>query len=258
MTTQATRPMVLAVLILSASFAHAVPYQIPDAELLDSGVEQYSGYSSATSTLDGKAALPGQGVEYLVTLSGPDDGKMGIGDPWPTSIEAGLGWDSLLRHWTSLDSYDSYQMSISYTSGPVGDIDVSLLMNTGLTGPSGFPSNDVTNNTFWAGPWTTISLGEAVLIELDFDYAWAWDISDNKEPHTGGGLMWPDGEWYPINSRDLNEVSNIGFQIADFDADVLGGGQITLELNAVPEPATLLLLATGCCALAWRRRGRAF
>ena len=117
-------------------------------------------------------------------------------------------------------------------------------MNTGLTGGSGNPSNDPTNDTFWAGPWLTLSLGQMATLTLDFAGAEAWNISDNKAPHTGGGLGWADGGTYAINDRDRNEVSNIGLQMADFDGDALGN-QVTLHMNAVPEVPTTVMVALG-------------
>ena len=75
---------------------------------------QLAGYSSSSSTLDGKVDVAGPGVQFLMTLAGADDGKIGIGDPWPTDSAAGFGWDPVLSHWTSLAGNDSYQMTIQY------------------------------------------------------------------------------------------------------------------------------------------------
>lgn len=247
---------VAALVVLAGSGrAGADFYAVPDAELMTTGFGVIPGFSGSSSTLDGKTDVPGPGVQFLVTLAGPDSGKMGIGDPWPTDAAAGLGWDPVLGHWTSLAAFDSYQMTVQYLSGPAGDIDIALLLNTGLTGPSGYPSNDATNDTFWGGPWISLALGETKTLTLDFGGAEAWNISDNKTPHTGGGLGWADGGTYAINDRDRNEISNIGLQVADFDGDVLGQGQMTLHLN-VPEPATLSILAAGLAVLGRPRRRR--
>lgn len=236
-----------------APCALGTPYTLPDAELLSAQFIQLAGFSTSSSTLDGKADVPGPGVAFLVTLAGADDGKIGIGDPWPADPAAGFGWDPVLSHFTSLNGYDRYQMTVTYADGPAGsDIDVGLFLNTGLTGPSGFPSSDLTNDTFWAGPWETLSLGESTSLSLIFAAAEAYNITDNKVPHTGGGLGLADGFLYAINTRDRFEISNIGLQIADFDGDVLGS-QITLLLN-IPEPTTLTLLALGGLGLRRRRR----
>ncbi len=239
-----------AALALCAGFAHGLTYTIPDAELADTEFTKLSGYSGSGSTLDGRSDVPGPGVTFLIKLAAPDNGKIGIGDPWPTDAAAGFAQDPLHGHMTSLAAYDTYQMTIRYVSGPAGsDIDVSLIMNTGLTGASGSPANDWTNDTFWGGAWMSLALGETKTLTLDFGGAEAWNISDNKAPHTGGGLGWANGGIYAINDRDRNEITNIGLQVADFDGDALGN-QVTLHLNAVPEPVTLAGLALGVGSLA--------
>jgi len=241
--------------------ALAGPYLCPDAELLLPDFGPLAYYSTSGSTLDGKVDVPGPGVAFLMTLLGPDNGKLGIGDPWQTNPAAGLGWDPVLHHSTSLASYSSYEMPVTYVAGPPGStVNVALILNTGLCGGSGYPSSDPTNDTFWSGDWVTLSLGQAATLALDFDWAEAWNISDNKWPHTGGGLGLPNGQHYAIDGfggRDRYEISNIGLQIADFDGDALGG-QVVLYLNApIPEPASVVLLAAGVAALLRRRRRRA-
>jgi hypothetical protein len=236
------------------------PYVVPDAELNNSTeFRQLSGYATgSTSTLNSRTDVDGPGVHFDMTLSGASNGKMALGDPWPTSSNAGLGWDPVLNHYTSLSSYGSYQMVIRYETGPVGsDLNISLIMNTGLTGVSGYPSSDATNDTFWAGSWVTIGVGETKTLTLDFSSAEAWNISDNKDPHTGGGLGLTNGGWYAINDRDLNEITNIGLQIADFDGDALGRS-VTLHLNeqAVPAPAGFALLSLGSGLVVLIRRLR--
>jgi hypothetical protein len=260
-------PVLLAA-VSCASAATVNPYVLPDEELMDSEFKQISGYGGAsTSTLNSRTDVSGSGVQFNMTLSGANNGKIGIGDSWPTSANAGLGWDPVQKHYTSLANFDGYQMTIQYVSGPVGsEVNVSLIMNTGLTGPSGFPnwnqeekdfSGDKSNDTFWAGAWVTIGVGETKTLTLDFSSAEAWNITDNKDPHTGGGLGLPNGGWYAINDRDQNEITNIGLQIADFDGDVLGQSA-TLHLNAQPVPApaglALLSLGSGLVVLIRRRR----
>ena len=248
--------MGLILLLASAAPALPDPYRLPDEELLVSDFGQLPGFGNNNSTLDGKTDVAGSGVLFHITLDGGQSGKMGIGDPWPTDSAAGLGWDPVLRHSTSLAYYDTYTMKVAYVSGPSGStIDVSLLLNTGLTGPSGDPSGDSTNDTFWGGPWTTLSLGEEKNLTLDFGGAEAWNISDNQAPHTGGGLGWADGGIYAINERDRYEISNIGLQVADFDYNSLDDVSISLHLNAAPEPISLAFMGSAfVAAVAWRMR----
>jgi len=138
---------------------------------------------------------------------------------------------------------------VFFPSGPANsDVDIGLIMNTGLTGPSGYPSNDWTNDTFWASPWVNLGVGQTATLVLDFNAAEAWNVSDNKVPHTGGGLGWANGGIYAINDRDRNEVSNIGVQLADWDGDAMGQA-IALELNAIPEPGAFALLLSGLLGL---------
>jgi len=224
-------------------------YHIPDAELLNTGEDPeafvvLTEWSDSSSTLDQRDDVAGEGVVYWITLEGADDGKIGFGDPWPTSGDAGFGWDDGLDHWTSLAAYGCYEMVISYVNGPTGsEIDVGLFLNTGLTGESGFPSWDSSNDTYWDNDWTTLSLGETKTLRLDFNDARADHIYDNKVPHTGGGQEWPDWGWYAINDRDRNEISNIGFQVADFDGDALGNA-IQIALN-VADPTAAQVQVTG-------------
>ena len=119
-------PLSLILVLVFARAASAVPYVLPDEELLVGGFGQLGGFSGSTSTLDGRIDIAGPGVQFNIALSGADNGKMGIGDPWPINPAAGLEYDSELDHFSSLAAYDSYQMTISYLSGPAGDINVAV------------------------------------------------------------------------------------------------------------------------------------
>jgi hypothetical protein len=249
-------------LVAALGRATAGPYRLPDAEMMSGQFAQLPGYSGSSSTLDGRLDVPGPGVEFQITLRGPDNGKLGLGEPdWPLDPAAGLDPDpgvpgECQAHAnSSLANYTLYEMWVTYIEGPAGsDIDIGLILNTGLTGPSGFPVSDPTNDTFWGGSWVTVPLGGTAHLVLDFASAQAYNITNNKVPHTGGGQGLPDGAQYTINDRDLHEISNIGLQIADFNGDALGS-QIRVQLTVVPEPAsTAFLLLAG--AIACRRRAR--
>jgi hypothetical protein len=130
--------------------------------------------------------------------------------------------------------FTGYAMRLENLDGAA--VWVQICVNTGFTGPSGTPSNDVTNNTFWAcSPgWRELGPGEELLVILDFDGAIAYGISDNKIPHTGGGLAWPEGGMYAINAFDRAEVSAIGFEVADFSGT---NPEAVLRLTPVPADA---------------------
>lgn len=241
----------------TSALAEAV-YSLPDAELLSSEFTKRWGSGTLTSRTD-----TGDGVRFNLTMgNASDDGKIGIGDNYPVSSAAGLLWDDELHHFSSLAAYGSYQMVFRYDTGPANsELNLCLYMNTGLTGPSGYPSNDLTNNTYWQGAqgeaeygWITIALGETVTVNLDFDNAWADGINDNQDPHTGGDLGWADQDWYTINMRDRHEISHLGFQVADFDHDALGSA-VSLHVSGVPTPGAFVLLGFGGgIALLIRRR----
>jgi len=221
-------------------------YRLPDGELMSGEFDQLPYYSLSDSTLDDRIDVAGQGAVYGLTLKGEDSGKIGIGElSWPVASVAGLDYDPGVpgecqpHDNSSLAAYSCYEMTVSYLAGPAGSsINVGLIMNTGLTGPSGYPSNESSNNTFWQSIWTTIPLGQTVtLLQLDFSGATAYEVNDNEVPHSEGGLESPEGGIYTINDRDRHEISNIGLQIADFDGGALltEGYPIQIALN-VTEP----------------------
>ena len=209
-------------------------YGLPDAEMMDSGFGDLGWV--AASSLDSKTLID-PGVEFAITLGSTSGDKIGIGDDYPVGALAGFDLDDdpsdpdALGEQTSLAAYEAYQMVVTYVSGPAdSDIDFKLHLNTGLTGGSGYPSGDWTNDTYWGGTWIGLSVGQSAIAIHDFESAEAWNIGDNEVPHTGGGLGWTDGGLYAINSRDRNEITNIGFEVNDFDDDARSG-QIVIRLE---------------------------
>ena len=233
----------IAMVLAAVATAAAGPYTIPDAELAANFAVEWG-----TGTL-AKTDVAGPGVEFLMTV--PD--KTAVGDNYPVGDQAALLWDPVLHHFTSLAAYDSIAVVIRYVSGPAGsDVDVHLFLNTGLTGPSGNPSDEPANDTFWGGTWVTLAVGETRTVVLDFSAAEAYNAADNPEPHSGAGQAWVDGDVHAINDRDRHEVSHLGIEVSDFDGDT-GGQAVALLLN-VPEPATAALLSAGLASLLLRRR----
>jgi len=240
-------------------------YVIPDAEMANHFTEKSDGNSSITSVID----VAGPGVGFDLDLADPSlygDGKTLTKDDWAIHSDAGLasdgGWypnDPNLPHASahnnvSIAAWDKIQMKVTVLSGPAGgDLDIHLFMSTGMTGASGYPSSDLTNDTFWAGDWVNVKVGEWAILTLDFNDCEAWNITDNKFPHTpagGGG----NGDRYAINERDRREVTAMGFEFADFDLD-LGGGQVQILIDPVPEPASLGLISLGAVLISLRRKG---
>lgn len=172
-----------------------------------------------------------KGVPELgqVELIVPVKGTTVVGDNWPISRELGVGWDPVLKHWTSLAAYKRYRMTLRYAGGP-GALRIRLFMNTGLTGPSARPPNTKANDTLWMGPQQEVAPGRTVELELDFSRAQAFNIEDNPEPHTGADSSVTDGQWTAINTRDLNELSNIGLTL-EFVDEVHRGKDVTLVIE---------------------------
>jgi hypothetical protein len=201
---------------------------LPDNEYLAADFAKRYGPGVVVSAVD----VAGPGVEF--TFSGIGSGGTGVSDNFPVNDVGQI----LPSHGNGdFSNFDGYRTR--FTNRALGDVNISLYLNTGFTGPSGNPSNDSTNDTFWQSPWVTIAPGASQLILLDFNAAVPYNIGDNKLPHTQG----TNGVVTAINAYDRTEVSNIGFQVADFNAD-LAGQSIVIDIN-VPEPSAISLLGSG-------------
>jgi len=229
---------------LSAGF-----YVFPDEELMSSGFQTEPWGSGQ---LVDKEDLPEGGVRVTLRLgSHADQGKTVVGDDWPVAATAGLAWDggylpngpsephAQPHSNVSINHWQRIALPVRHVAGS-GPVAIKLFMNTGLTGPSGYPANDWRNNTAWVSAQVQLEAGEAATVVLDFDDAQVWGASDNPLPHSGHGLDWPDGTQHPINERDRHEVTNLGFE-----AYGPAGETILLELNPPLPPPVLRLLAHG-------------
>jgi hypothetical protein len=85
-------------------------------------------------------------------------------------------------------------------------------MNTGLTGPSGYPVSDWRNNTACFSAPVRLEVGQFATVVVDFDNAHVRGASDNPAPHSGHGLGWADGTHHAINEKDRHEVTNISLE----------------------------------------------
>ncbi|NQU12060.1 hypothetical protein HQ590_14795 [bacterium] len=242
------RPLAAAVLlsgglVLVASCGRAAFVTLPEDLLLGS---EFSSSAWGPATLS-RSDLPGPAVRFA--LDGLTAASTGIKDDYPVSD---IGQVIPSHGSGDFSIFDRYELTIRNVNG-TGSTWVSLVLNTGFTGPSGVPSNDPTNDTFWQSPWTELVAGQTATLVLDFADAVPYSISDNQNPHTHGGASWPDGVSTAINGWDRAEVSAIGFQVADFSGS---GSQATLEIQpaVVPEPANLVVWGLLLVFLAGRGR----
>jgi hypothetical protein len=252
--------LVVAIAPLPGIAADSV-FTIPRSQLLSDS--EFGTKAWGPGTLVSRTAGPGDAVDFAFTGLGTSG--TGVKDDYPVDPVYG---QVLPSHGNGdFSGFSGY--ALRFENLDDGAAWIHLCMNTGFTGASGTPSNDVTNNTFWTSSpgWQELGPGGDLLVILDFDGAIAYQISDNKAPHSGGGLGWPDGDVYAINPFDRKELSAIGFEIADFaganpdavirltpvpaDAgigvdipDVGLGGAVALE--AYPNPGRALTIRIAC------------
>jgi hypothetical protein len=190
--------------VLSGSAFGAPKWKPSDAYL--SGSEFVYEYGPATLIF--KIDLAKKGVAYALT--GVYKDPTGIGDNFPLDVASGAAMHPVFNSVPSdLSAYGKVELEFQ-NLGP-DDVSVNVFMNTGFTGPGncgGGPACD----TFWENGWTLIQAGKKKKVKLDFKKAIAWNISDDP---VNTGLV--DGNTYAIFR--LDEVTNFGFQVADFTAD---------------------------------------
>lgn len=226
------------ILIVCAASGFAVPFTIPEIELLGS---EFAGSAWGWPVV--RTDVPGSAVQFSFTEL--DVSSTGIKDDYPVDTVYGQNLPSHANG--DFSCFDGYALWIENLDD--ASVWVSLFINTGFTGPSGVPSNNPANDTFWQSAWCELSAGECELLYLDFDDAIPWHVEDNPLPHTQGGT---DGVPMAINPYDRTELDAIGFQIyadANPEASVL-----VTPYAAIPEPATLMLLAAGLAGVIIRRR----
>ena len=186
---------------------------------------------------------PGTAVRF--TFLELDLGSTGLKDDYPVDGVYGQILPSHARG--DFSNFDGYALWVTNTDA--NSLFMSLFINTGFTGPSGIPSNNPANDTFWQSPWQELAPHERTLLYLDFDDAIPYHVEDNPLPHTQGGI---DGVAMPINAYDRTEVDAIGFQAY---SDNNPEASVLIEpYAAIPEPSTLLLIMLGLGVMSYSRR----
>ena len=219
--------------------ASAIPFTVPEAELLGAEWSAAAWGDSLT-----RSDLPGPAVRFTFDL--PAGVGAGVKDDYPVAPAYGQVIPSHANG--DFSPFDAFRLWVTNESAP--PVLASLFINTGFTGPSGFPSNNPANDTFWQSPWTELAPGVPTLLQLSFNNAIPYHVEDNPPPHTQGGT---DGVAMPINALDITEVDAIGLQLYS-----PGGARVELAVEpyVIPEPATLLLLGVSLGPLACVRLRR--
>jgi hypothetical protein len=217
-------------LITNGYFAHHASAEfmtLYNTELLGSGEFGVVAYGPATFTRS-KAANDG----VIFNFSGLTGSGTGVKDDYPVANHGQILPSHGNGDFSNINTYE-----ILVTNNDDKNIAFSLFINTGFTGPSGNPSNDPTNDTFWNSPWIDIAPKQTEQIVFKFNNALPWSIGDNKLPHTLG----TDGTATAINAFDNAEVSAVGFQVADFTGSNPNGA-ITINQFMSPTPGKLDLM----------------
>jgi hypothetical protein len=183
--------------------ASAGVFTVPESQLLNTSTFPKNWGPAAVTRTDPS----GPSVDFAFTGL---TASTGFKDDFPVDAIYGQTPSGHGGDFTNLSGYTIVVENLS--SGP---IDIQNFIGTGYTGGSGTPPNDLTNDTFWSCGWTNVPAGQKALLYLNFGGGFAWNIPDNKVPHTGGGLAWPNGGPYVINMFDRGEVSAVGFEVND-------------------------------------------
>jgi hypothetical protein len=170
---------------------HASNFTVPESELLSS---EFSSIAWGSATVV-RSDAPGSAVDFAFT--GLTTSSTGVKDNYPVALVYGQPPSHGNGDFSGFSGYALNVQNLDAQS-----VNVSVLINTGFTGPSGNPSNNPANDTFWQSSWTEILPGQISVLQLNFDSAIPWNISDNPSPHTQGS----NGVATSINSFDRTEV----------------------------------------------------
>jgi len=160
--------------------------------------------------IDSVVDLHKNGIGFALSSLG--GAGTGISDDFWGSPSGQLGLDSLsglARHSlypTYSDATAFGRLTLKFKNLGTQGVDVNVYMNTGFTHDWG---GALSHNTYWQANWTHVLPGKTKKVTLDFSNAQADQIAD--DPIYKGHADWT---WMPIVR--LDEVTNIGFQVADF------------------------------------------
>ncbi len=174
---------------------------LSDAYLSSGAFTKNFGLGSIDSVLD----LEKHGVGFA--LSGL--GKIGISDNFPLAAASGCADSVISGIYSDCSSFE--ELKIKFKNLGTQAVYVNVYMNTGFT-QSGWqtcPAGDASCDIYWQGQWTYVGPGKTKAVKLDFSDAEAF----NCDGIGADGCI--NGAGQPI--LRLDEVTNIGFQVADFD-----------------------------------------
>lgn len=185
-------------LVLGSAVVSAAVFTIPGNHLLNDPEFGSAAWGPATVS---RTAGPGSSVDFAFT--GLGTGGTALEDDFPVANVYGQTGGSYNSNFTN---YGGYSLQVkNLDDAPVW---FQIHINTGWASP------DTTADTYWETPsWQYLAAGQTAIVALDFNYAKAFHISDNSAPHTLGS----DGDTLAINAYDRTQVTNIGFQVADFN-----------------------------------------
>ena len=137
----------------------------------------------------------------------------GISDDFPVAQAAGGAMHGTYATYSDFTAYNKLVMSF-HNHGKT-DVWVVVYINTGFT-ENGWDSCGCTDglecDIYWESDWTKVPAGKKRTVQLKFNKATPWNC-DGSTPASCDGPC-TDGVKQPI--LRLDEVSNIGYQVADF------------------------------------------
>ncbi|MDY6950391.1 MAG: VPLPA-CTERM sorting domain-containing protein [Thermodesulfobacteriota bacterium] len=225
-----------------ASGASAATYTLPLTDLNDPNfVDQSSGDATTTAWLVNRGPIPQWERYEFNSTSGKALAQVGDSFDWDTTSfnnNFGLHISSLPLATDGLGDLTTYNYySLVFKNPNTFPLHVNTYFNTGDT-DSGH------TDRFYQNGWTWLNPGATATLVIDLTWA---------DTYVAGGSQ---GMTTPQN---LDEVSNIGFQVAlpgPGPSYAFGGGSGTflLDVAPVPVPAAVWLLGSGLVGLVGIRR----